>query len=108
MDAVSRSECSDDLLSVFGVLLTFVLIVAFIFLMIFAYSNKKKSRFIGNGIDVNDIKHISKPFSAGINPYSKKLDAVTDPTPEEPRVTTVEIPTITVMHHGTRSSFFIM
>lgn len=92
----------------FGVLLTFVLIVAFIFLMIFAYSNKKKSRFIGNGIDVNDIKHISKPFSAGINPYSKKLDAVTDPTPEEPRVTTIEIPTITVMHHGTRSSFFIM
>ncbi|KAK8794049.1 hypothetical protein WA171_003176, partial [Blastocystis sp. BT1] len=96
LNSVSRSGCSDDLLSVFGVLLTFVLIVAFIFLMIFAYSNKKKSKYIGNGIDVNDIKHISKPFSSGINPYSKKLDIVTDVPPTEPKVTTVEIPTITI------------
>lgn len=98
--------CQSDFISIIGLILTLILIVAFVVLMFFAYSNKRKTNYIGNGINVSNIRYISKPFSCSINPYSKKTGVVPEP-PKEQEVVTVEVPTISVIPHGTRSSFFI-
>lgn len=83
-----------------------ILLVAFLILMFLAYSNKRKTTYIGNGIDVSNIRYISKPFPSSINPYSKKTGVVPEP-PKEQEVVTVEVATISAIPHGTRSSFFI-
>lgn len=101
--------CSSSAINLIGTVLTFFLVVAFLFLLIFAYNNKKKSSYIGNGINVKDIHYISKPFSSTINPYSKKSKEIPrNPEPEKTTRQVLEINTIMIRRGGTRSSFFIM
>lgn len=77
-------------------------------MLVYGYSNQPKTNYIGNGINVNNIHHVSKPIPSGVNPYSKKVENIVELPKEEPNVTTIEIPTISVMHHGTRSSFIML
>lgn len=102
----NHAVCQNDFISIVGISLTVILLVAFLILMFLAYSNKRKTTYIGNGIDVSNIRYISKPFSSSINPYSKKTGVVPEP-PKEQEVVTVEVATISAIPHGTRSSFFI-
>ena len=105
----SLLACSETTVNLLGTFLTFFPIVAFLFLLIFAYNNKKKSVYVGNGINVKDIHYISKPFSSTINPYSKKSKEIPhNPEPERPTRQVLEINTIAIQRGGTRSSFFIM
>ena len=100
--------CEDSIAAIFGVILTISLVIAFLFFMLYNYSKQTKTKYIGNGINVNHIKHISKPIPSGVNPYSTKVEHIVDLPKEEPTITTIEIPTISVIHHGTRSSFMML
>lgn len=89
-----------------GTFLSFFLIVAFLFLLLFAYNTKKRPRYVGNGIDVKNIQYISKPFSSGINPYSKKSKEI-PVTPAPKQHTPLEVNTIQLQRGTVRSSFFM-
>ncbi|OAO17755.1 Sec8 [Blastocystis sp. ATCC 50177/Nand II] len=79
----NRDACSSSFVGLLGTFLSFFLIVGFLFLLLFAYNTKRRPRFVGNGIDVKNIQYISKPFSSGINPYSKKSKEI--PVNPEPK-----------------------
>ena len=73
------------------------------FLLIFAYNTKKKSRYVGNGIDVKNIQYISKPFSSGVNPYSKKSKENPIKPPPTQQHTPLDVNTIQLQRGPKRS-----
>lgn len=106
-DLKSLVACASSFVSILGTFLSFFLVVAFMFLLIFAYNTKKKSRYVGNGIDVKNIQYISKPFSSGVNPYSKKSKEIPVTPPPKQQHTPLEVNTIQLQRGTMRSSFFM-